>query len=345
MRYEDSVAKSAEFLRLAIQKMTKQTAALHPISYAVWYDYVAGVNAALNTEIDQLIKQNSTLDEKTTADMFHKYIVEVDEATALKVANSFQQVMSNVTKSASQAGDEAEKFGNALEHWAESVISSDLGSNAGLNTLFEHTRNIQGSIGALKNQLEESGREIEQLRDEIKKAREDSLADGLTGLINRKGFDMALASCLAKTPQNGEGPSLLMVDIDFFKQVNNTYGHLFGDKVTASVAQILKASLRDTHTVARYGGEEFVILLPDTPLGEAKQLADKIRSTVEKISIRHTTRNENISNITISLGVASYGKGESTQQFISRADSALYDSKKHGRNRVTVASVAEPHRG
>ena len=337
MQYEHSKEKSAEYLRQAIQHMTKQKAALHPISYAVWYDYVAGSNASLNTEVDKLITENSALDEKTTSDIFLKHIAEVDEATAQRVANGFQKVMSDISKSASKAGYDAEQFGTALEQWAGGVSQHDVENNTDLSSLFEQTRNIKGSIGSLKSQLEASSREVEALKNEIKKAKNEAISDGLTGLVNRKGFDMALAACLTTTQT--QGPSLLIADIDFFKRINDTYGHLLGDKVIQAVSQILKSYAKGKETAARYGGEEFVLLLPETSLAEAQQIADKIRATVEKVSIKNSLKNESIANITISLGVASYAEGESMTEFIARADSALYNSKHQGRNRVTIAPV------
>lgn len=335
MKYEHSVEKSAEYLRQAIQRMAKQKAALHPISYAVWYDYVAGTNAALNTEVDHLIKKNMALDEKSTTDIFRKHIAEADDETAQRVSDGFQKVMTDISNSASKAGTDAEKFGSALEQWAGDISEEDLANDLNLNNLFAQTHNIKGSIGSLKAQLAESTREIEALKNEIIKAKDEALSDGLTGLINRKGFDIALAACIAGA--KAQGTSLLIADIDFFKRINDTYGHLFGDKVIQAVSQILKAHAKETQTAARYGGEEFVLLLPETSLEEAQRIADKIRATVEKISIKNSLKNENIANITISLGVASYTQGESMTEFVARADSALYQSKNAGRNRVSIA--------
>jgi diguanylate cyclase len=128
-----------------------------------------------------------------------------------------------------------------------------------------------------------------------------------------------------------------MTDIDFFKKVNDTYGHVFGDKVIRVVAQTLKDNVKGKDLAARYGGEEFVILLQDTPANGARILAERIRTAVENGRIRRAGNDESIAKITISLGVASYRAGESASDFIERADKALYESKIQGRNRVTVA--------
>lgn len=332
MKYTDSQEKSGEYLRRIIPLMTKQQAAFHPVSYAVWYEYVAGINPQLKSSLDELQKKGAPLDEETVYSLYLKHIAEIDEEVAKRVTSGFQRVLADMSQSAAQAGDQAFKFGAALEQWSDNPEGK-----TGVGTLLENTLQMQEAVGALKSRLDESQHEIERLRQEVSRAREDALADGLTGLTNRKGFDLALAHCLSSIETGSHGPSLLMTDIDLFKKVNDTYGHLFGDKVIRVVAQTLKNNVKGKDIAARYGGEEFVILLPDTPLEGAQQLAEKLRSTVENGRIRRLDNNETIAKVTISLGVTSYRAGENAAQFIERADQALYTSKAQGRNRVTVA--------
>lgn len=334
MKYTDSLEKSAEYLRQAVQFMARQAAALHPVSYTVWYEYASGQNASLNRDIDVLTAGGTVLDEHATHDLFRKHIAEIDEATAARVAEGFQKIMANISNSTSLTQNDAVEFGNALERWAGDAATSRV---SGLDSLLDHTRAMLESIGTLQSQLHESKREIEQLRGEVKKVREEALSDSLTGLVNRKGFDLALAACLEHYGDSTRGPSLLITDIDYFKRVNDTYGHLLGDKVIRAIAMILKDNTKGKDVASRFGGEEFVVLLPDTPLDGARQLAEKIRETVQKLNIKRTDKNEAITNITVSLGVASYRKGESFSEFVDRADNALYKSKNLGRNRVSVA--------
>jgi diguanylate cyclase len=199
---------------------------------------------------------------------------------------------------------------------------------------------MQTSVATLKSKLDASKQEIERLREEVNRARDASLTDGLTGLVNRKGFDQVLANCLdALSPEQAvEGPCLLMGDIDHFKEINDTYGHLFGDKVIRAVAGVLKENVKGRDTAARYGGEEFIILLPDTPLRGAQALAENIRSSIERGRIKRSGSEEAVARVTLSLGVAHYHPGESITAFIERADRALYAAKHNGRNRVSIAA-------
>ncbi|HEX8962260.1 MAG TPA: GGDEF domain-containing protein [Rhodocyclaceae bacterium] len=327
---------------MALPLMSKQAAGLHPVSYAVWYEYVAGRNPALRARIDEALQGGAVLDEGATHDLFRRHIAELDPDLAKRVSEGFQKVMADMSHSASQAGDRAQQFGTVLDRLSEGMLdpSSAAMLGVGMETLREQTRDMRGAVSTLKVRLDESRREIEQLRQEVAKAREDALADALTGLLNRRGFDMALKETLAGREAGEAGPSLLMVDIDHFKRVNDNYGHLFGDKVIRAVAHILKDNVKGKDIAARYGGEEFVILLPDTPLGGAGFVAEKIRSTVEKCRIKRADSKEVVANVTVSVGVACFSGKEAGPDFVARADAALYESKNCGRNRVSVSGAA-----
>lgn len=339
MRYGDSFEKSAEYLRLALPLMSRQDAALHPLSYAVWYEFVAGINPALKAVLEEMAQQGKKLDDTTTAELYYRHIAEVDAEVAQRISHGFQRVLAEIAQTAAATGDRAGHYGNALEKWVDSIGDSPEWQErfAGLVEIVNDTRQMQGAILTLARRLDDSRHEIEELRQEVSKARADALADALTGLSNRKGFDLAMQNCLAAQEAAGRGPSLLVLDIDHFKQVNDDFGHLFGDKVLRSVAQILKDNVKGKDTAARYGGEEFVILLPDTPIEGARALADTIRASVERCRVRRADNREAVGNVTVSLGVACYRPGESVIDFLGRADQALYASKHAGRNRVTLA--------
>ena len=340
MRYQETMEQSAEYLRLALPLMSRQAAALHPVSYGIWYEYVAGFNKPLRHAIDELTRDGKVLDENLTSELFRTHIAELDEQTAHRVATGFRKVMAEVSQDAANAGEHASRFGNALEQWSEGLEGAASGAISGneLDQLLSGTRAMQGAIATLQQRLDVSRAEIERLQEEVNRAREAALADKLTGLTNRRGFDLALSACLSAVDQQAEGTCLLLADIDHFKRVNDTYGHLMGDKVLRAVAQILKASVKGKDTAARFGGEEFVVLLPDTSIDGAQALAEKLRSTIEGSRIRRSDNHQEIARITVSFGIASYRRGESAADFVSRVDTALYLSKRLGRNRVTLAS-------
>jgi diguanylate cyclase len=202
---------------------------------------------------------------------------------------------------------------------------------------------MTGAIGTLKARLEASRQQVVELTEEVRRVREEALVDALTGLPNRRAFDRAFSAVLNEAQLDDAGPCLLMVDIDHFKQVNDSYGHLMGDKVLHALGRAFQANVKGKDTASRYGGEEFAVLLPQTSLEGAARLAETLRVTIARSRFRNVDSGEMVGNITISLGVACYCGGESEREFISRADCALYAAKALGRNRVSLAESHAKH--
>ncbi len=163
--------------------------------------------------------------------------------------------------------------------------------------------------------------------------------DALTGLNNRRQFEVRLKQEVAAAKRQQKPLCAIMLDIDFFKKVNDNYGHAVGDEVLKNVAEIIKESLRESDIPSRYGGEEFAILLPYTKLEEAGSVAQRLRSNVEAKHVDLTkVKDAKISEIqvTISVGVYEYKDGDEPQQLYTKADKALYYAKEHGRNKVII---------
>ncbi|MFO8063957.1 MAG: diguanylate cyclase domain-containing protein [Spirochaetota bacterium] len=170
-----------------------------------------------------------------------------------------------------------------------------------------------------------------------------SMLDGLTGIPNRRYFDRQIEKEWRRTRREGQFLSVIMMDIDFFKQFNDNYGHGFGDECLQKLARALEASIeRPGDVVARYGGEEFVALLPATDSEGGSQLAERFRVAVEVLAVPHEYSNA-ADVVTLSLGVATLspeaGKDEdAAEKLLKRADEALYAAKRAGRNRFAVDS-------
>lgn len=180
---------------------------------------------------------------------------------------------------------------------------------------------------------------VRQLEVEKDTAQINSVTDSLTGLSNRRYFDMALKTEFFRLKRSGATLSLIMVDIDHFKKYNDSYGHLSGDDCLRQIASTLKTIVgRASDIVARYGGEEFVVILPETESYGAETMAEKIRKGIEELMIPHSA-SETGPWVTVSLGVVSVCTKSfvSPEQILALADEALYSSKHQGRNRTTIA--------
>ncbi|MDB5800926.1 MAG: response regulator receiver modulated diguanylate cyclase [Rhodocyclales bacterium] len=186
------------------------------------------------------------------------------------------------------------------------------------------------SLVVLTRRLDDANRELTRL----------SAVDGLTGIANRRQFDEFLTREWARSARHETEISLLMCDVDFFKQYNDLYGHQMGDECLRIVALALAARVkRPTDLVARYGGEEFAVILPDTDLEGARQIAEAMRSDIERLAIAHGGGRDGI--VTMSLGVACRvpnRDGAGNAALIKAADDALYEAKGRGRNCIAAES-------
>lgn len=190
-----------------------------------------------------------------------------------------------------------------------------------------------------RRQLEEANARIRQQEAELQKLSTDAFTDFLTKIANRRAFDKRLAEEFERYNRYRQGYSLIMIDIDHFKRINDSLGHVAGDRILRAVATILQEEQRGSDFFARYGGEEIAVILPGTDCKQALVVADKMRRKVE--SARLNYEGQSVS-ITISAGVAQVGaKDRDAIGIVGRADQALYRAKDSGRNRVENNGTGE----
>lgn len=169
-----------------------------------------------------------------------------------------------------------------------------------------------------------------QLKEQHNKVKRLSVTDYLTGLSNRQKLDEALGHEINCATRYTSSFSTIMLDLDYFKKINDTYGHQVGDGVLIEVSAILQQYTRKTDIVGRWGGEEFMIICPEIDGQDGEKLAEKIRAKIEQYSFKV------IGNITASLGVSIYKQSDQDKSVVERADKALYQAKEQGRNRVVM---------
>lgn len=233
------------------------------------------------------------------------------EQTEMK---NFNGAMDRVTQALTKSIDEESITADVLRRVAATVV------DVGLHRVSSSDRML--------TRMDESNSEINALRSELVKARAMANTDPLTGLANRRSFDEHMATNFS----NSRNFALILLDIDFFKKVNDTYGHPTGDRVLWTLAEILRRCLRAGTFVARTGGEEFAIILQDAFEKDAVMIGERVRNAVAKAII---SKGDERFSVTVSLGAALSVDTGSTRLLYEAADAALYSSKTAGRNRLT----------
>jgi diguanylate cyclase (GGDEF)-like protein len=227
-------------------------------------------------------------------------------------------------------------FLSALDDVDTKISGLSLGANDYISKPFR-VEELLARVGVairLKRERDQLERSAEEARARAETASEMSMTDALTGLLNRYGLQRSLQRELSEARRYARPLSCLLIDIDFFKSVNDTYGHAAGDTALRQVARVLTEAVRGSDVVSRHGGEEFLVLAPETGIEGAVALAEKIRVAA---SARLYGDGERVFPITLSVGAAQLGERESAHDMIARADQALYHAKEAGRNRVEAA--------
>jgi diguanylate cyclase len=339
MHYKETREQSAEILRMALTFMARQEAAFHPPSYSLWYEHAAGINPELTQVLEARLTAGIALTDTEVRRLYAQHVLTRDMSAFERIEERLKLILEEVSRAANNAGSDASRFGDTLVEHSARLESEAIGPDllrAVVADLLADTRHLCMVTRELSSQLDKSVREIGLLTERLEQAQTEALLDPLTRLCNRRGLERSIEE-LGEESRGLTGAALLIVDLDHFKTINDTHGHLLGDKVLRAVAQILRANIKGRDVAARIGGEEFAVFLPDTTLPGAAAVAQQIREAVAKVRLRRTDRNEYIGSITASIGVAHARSGDTLDNLIERADEALYCAKRAGRNRVSAA--------
>ncbi len=326
---------SAKILRHAVPRMSELNIPVTPDNYAVWYEYFRGVNLDLKRAIDALVASRAHFTTEVNAGLYNDFIreksPEVIESVQVEtqiLINNFMTRLSEVTAGTAQFNLSLNEFQHNISQDPDPQTLERL-----IDTLAEEVAQVVTSNREMESSLKVMNDEVAALKSEMENLNVAVMTDQLTSLRNRRAFDEEVLSHIQQFRREQRNSSLLLVDIDNFKQFNDTHGHLVGDKVLAYVALALKQGVRGDDFVARYGGEEFVILLPDTEQSGAMVVAEQLRS---RIAERHLSigkdKKLSLGAITVSIGVACLCHDDDRESYLTRADEALYRAKSAGRN-------------
>ena len=339
--YPENLEEAIQIARAALPLAGKHGLPMNPINYALLYEYVLGKNPELKASLDQLFNDDQAIDHEQMLHQYKTYLLNTDEAAINNVRQALLELMSSTQNSLSIIGENSDNYTDNLNAAASELKQGgDISAATGvIAKLILDTSSMQSCSQKLQDQLAKTNNDLAKLRTEFKRVRQESMVDPLTGIQNRRAFDHDLAECckLAKVDLNPL--CLLLIDIDHFKKVNDTYGHVVGDAVLKCISKALNDTVRGGDLLARYGGEEFVIVLPNTSMDGAEHVADNICNVVRNQILDTNNVGKDVGRITVSVGVALFHTTESEEDFISRADTALYRAKESGRNRVCTHTI------
>ncbi|MEQ8287443.1 GGDEF domain-containing protein [Thalassospira sp.] len=310
-----------------------------PELYHVWFVYFAEENPEILRVIDAVQASGDHLPEDTLLQLYYRYIFDRQAADFLQRGmEDFSELVENsdecLNTARSGMNQYAELLGRSLE-----TLKKHKEVGPVLSEVLEQTDEMKQTIENLHKRLDSYLNRVTLLQRELDETRERSYTDGLTRVSNRMYFEEQL-SLLAAEYDSSETPEtfcVMMVDLDQFKAANDRFGHRIGDEILVLIASMLKANIKGRDIVARYGGDEFAILLPQTPLSDAMNLASDMSKRIAAREIKAKNSGTSYGHMTISVGAAEYVANEGGAKLIDRADSALYRAKKDGRNRHFAA--------
>jgi diguanylate cyclase len=321
--YPEETREAADLLKQAVPHMVRHDIPPNPVHYALWYSYCKGSDPELNRRLDKTIQDFTSFPPETASKLFRDFIIrgELEEARAgqHQVIELVDDIEGDVQRSVSGSQHYQASLSHGLAALQEPIVD-DLPSV--LNELQLSTQQMQDQQEKFLYRLRSAQAEIQNLRSQLERAQ------AAATLAFTRLLEQALAG-------DTKGLALVMLDIDHFKQFNDQYGHPLGDRVLQHVGQLLRDLLPARGVAARYGGEEFCIILQDCfDMGTAADFAEQLRLKIQALRVKVRSTDKVLDTITASFGMALAEPGDTFDSLVTRADDALYQAKRNGRNQI-----------
>jgi len=329
---ETKQARSAA--RLALQNLDTLGFAPTPELFTVFYHYALSEPPALKTELGRAFGDPKRLTESYLYTLYEEYFTTGKDA--LDLVDAVGAIVANLSATVARQGDSASARMVAMKE-----IKTNLGTTPGPDQLRDALLRLNQQFAeaireneALKSDLESANGQIADLNEQVETVTRTSMTDPLTGIGNRAAFDRKIREAISLFDRSKVSSSLVLLDIDHFKSVNDTYGHAIGDEVLKVVGSILGDVVRGSDFAARYGGEEFAaVLLGSHPI-DGRRLAERLRENLATADLGTRVTEAGLKQVTASFGVAILAEGLTPMTWVELADKALYRAKANGRNRV-----------
>lgn len=338
-------ARTDDLAERVVAAMRQHGSPSYPRAFEVWYAHLSGEIPAVSIAMSAILTGSDGQVTAADIDSIYERFISTErfsrqaERTSLQVLGEIDAMMGLVE----QALGSSELYHGRLCAMSEDVppATDRHKLREWVEALVMSTREEVSRKAQLEAELRNSSNEIRNLREALESTRAEALTDPLTGLANRRHFEEMLQKSIDQATLRREPFALVMADIDFFKRFNDAHGHLTGDQVLRLVARTMKDKFKDKAIITRFGGEEFAIILPEADLIAGKFGAETVRQALLTRELIKRSTNENLGRITISLGVSSYRRGDTAGSLVDRADQALMQAKRDGRNRTVTEDALE----
>ncbi len=318
----------------ALQLMAQHNIPATPQNFEVWFTFARGTAPDLNKTINILVGNNRPFDAGTNHSLYVNYIEgRADWAQHSLVSTRLYKVLLNAQRFLASTLIDNRKQVEVLDTVA-AQMDDEANPRPIIKALVAELSKAVTRASELEAHFTASLHELDNIRDKLTVSERRSRIDPLTGLANRRALEDFMRAAQISAMETAAPLSILLVDIDHFKQFNDQFGHQFGDQVLRLISHVLKDSLRKDDLAVRYGGEELLGVLPGANLDICHEVGERIRQTIGRRQVRRRSTGEILSNVTVSIGVAQFVPGEPLNELIDRCDRALYAAKHAGRNRT-----------
>jgi diguanylate cyclase len=326
--------------RKALEAMEVQKIWPTPLNFELWIHYVGNPDGALGREIERLLQAGETITEAISEELAAQFLPKARLNEQIRdTGDKLNEELAAVSSAVAQAQKASAVYGQTLAKANGELTGVDDPSHLKkmVDVLSGATRAQQQENATLEKQLAESTAEVSRLREHLEQVRRDATTDALTNLANRKSFDEEAERALEDAKGQNQPLTIAVIDIDHFKNFNDTWGHQTGDQVIRFVASVIGRTAAPPRFAARYGGEEFAMIFPGETGSDAKAALEDIRVEISSRMLKRRSTNEDLGTISVSAGLAQWTASETLDALIERADGALYYAKRNGRNQVAEA--------
>ena len=331
--FSEEMPQAVAYLKRTLPVLRKNGLTPHPINYGLWYVHTSGRQPELSALLEKVADGEEPYDDAVAKRLFETYIClkggEISQKTIAKFHLLTSQLQENLRKSIDSSSDVDRSIQGSLQSLQSAFDIDDVAATvASVIALLDE---VNQKNQQYRQSMQQANDEIGNLRSELDRLQSTADTDELTRLANQAAFYRELRQ---RIERGGDGLKLCVVvcDIDYFKSINDNFGHLMGDRVLQRIGCLLLEQCRNDTLAARYGGEEFAMIVAGADLGAASVLAERLRIGINQLRIKIRDSDKLLESLTASFGIACYRAGDTAEILFDRADRALYLAKDYGRN-------------